>query len=35
MFTVIAQYPEYGFDILEDDNGRFMLLKDSDDLLPI
>lgn len=35
MIKVIAEYPEEGFDILEDEHGRFLVMKDSDEVVDL
>ena len=32
---VIASYPEEGFEVLEDDAGKFLVLKEQEDIVPI
>lgn len=32
MVQVVSSYPEYGFAILEDVNGRFVVFKDTDEI---
>lgn len=31
----IVSFPEYGFAIMEDDFGRFLVFKDSDKIIPL
>lgn len=35
MIEVVARYPEEGFDILEDEHGRFLLLDGTDEIIDL
>ena len=32
---VVAQYPEYGFAVLEDDGGQFLFVEDVQSIIPL